>query len=92
VGAVPRHGKIEIVGGRPNKNAVVLRLSDFVIPLQGFALLQGYYLEEYGRLGGLEISSSVIRSTANHDACCEWELCLGRSPQTEAYVASLPAT
>ncbi|HEX2677891.1 MAG TPA: hypothetical protein VHM19_14660, partial [Polyangiales bacterium] len=42
-------GRIEICGGRREINAVVMRLIGFVIPIEGFVRLQGYYLEEYGK-------------------------------------------
>jgi hypothetical protein len=84
-------GRIEIAGGRAPRNAVVLRLLEFVIPVEGFVRLQGYFLEEYAHLVGLELSASVIRSTVRGDPYCEWECALGRTPATEAYVASLPA-
>jgi hypothetical protein len=83
-------GRLEIVGGRRLTNAVVMRLLDFSIPIEGFVRLQGYYLEEYGKLVGLELESSVTRSTARGQALCEWEHRLARTPATEAYVASLP--
>ena len=67
-----------------------MRLSGFVIPLEGFARLQGYYLEEYGRLVGLELKSRVVLSTARGDKFCEWEHQLAQSPATEAFVLSLP--
>ncbi|HVW29443.1 MAG TPA: hypothetical protein VHC69_28955 [Polyangiaceae bacterium] len=83
-------GRMEIVGGRTWTNCVVMRLMGFVIPIEGFVQLQGYYLEEYGRLVGLELDATVVRSTARKDPYCEWEHRLARTPQTEAYVASLP--
>jgi hypothetical protein len=83
-------GRLEIIGGRPKTNGVITRLVGFVIPIEGFVRLQGYYLEEYARLVGLELESTVTRSTAQGSAFCEWEHRLGRSPVTEAYVASLP--
>jgi hypothetical protein len=83
-------GRLTIVGGRRETNDVVMRLTEFVIPIEGFVRLQGYYLEEYGRLVGIDVSSSVTRSTANNDAFCEWEHQLAPSQATEAYVASLP--
>jgi hypothetical protein len=83
-------GRMEIAGAHPHENAVVMRLIDFVIPIEGFVLLQGYYLEEYGRMIGIEISSLVTRSTASNHPFCEWEHRLRRTPATEAYVASLP--
>jgi hypothetical protein len=83
-------GQMEIRGGRAKTNGVVMRLTGFVIPIEGFVRLQGFYLEEYGRLVGIELTSSVTRSTANGDAFCEWEHRLVRSPATDAYVAALP--
>ncbi|HMI94314.1 MAG TPA: hypothetical protein VK509_23240 [Polyangiales bacterium] len=84
-------GRLEISGGRRDINAVMMRLIGFVIPLEGFVRLQGYYLEEYGRLVGFELTSSVTRSTALGDPFCEWEHRLARTPASQAYVASLPA-
>jgi hypothetical protein len=83
-------GRMEVVAGVPDRNVVVVRLLDFVVPIEGFVRLQGYYLEEYARLVGLEVSATVIRSTARRDPHCEWEFALVRTPATEAYVASLP--
>ena len=83
-------GRLEIVGGRKATNAVVMRLTGFVIPIEGFVRLQGYFLEEYGRLVGIEVLSSVTHSTASGEPFCQWEHQLGRTPETEAYVASLP--
>jgi len=83
-------GRLDIVGGRRETNGVVMRLVGFVIPIEGFVRLQGYYLEEYGRLIGIEIASTVTRSTATGDAFCEWEHRLARTAATEAYVESLP--
>jgi len=83
-------GIMEIAGGRPATNAVLMRLSGFNIPIAGFVRLTGYYVEEYARLVGIELRCTVERSTANRDPCCEWDLRLARTPDTEAYVASLP--
>lgn len=83
-------GRMEITGGRPEANVVVMRLHGFVIPLEGFVRLQGYYLEEYARLVGIDLSSTVTRSTASNDPYCEWEHRLARTPEATAYVASLP--
>jgi hypothetical protein len=83
-------GTMEIVGGRPGTNAVLMRLSGFSIPIEGFVRLTGYYLEEYARLVGIEVTCTVERSTANRDPCCEWNYRLARTPESEAYVASLP--
>jgi hypothetical protein len=84
-------GRMEVVGGKVASNAVVMRLLDFVIPLDGFVRLQGYYLEEYGKLVGLELNSAVTRNTARGQPLCEWEHRLARTPANDAYVASLPA-
>jgi hypothetical protein len=83
-------GRVELAGGRPERNLVVLRLLDFFIPVEGFVRLQGYFLEEYARLIGFELSATVSRSTAQGDRYCEWECTLGRTPETEMYVTSLP--
>jgi hypothetical protein len=84
-------GRLEIVGGRRETNGVVMRLLGFQIPIEGFVRLQGYYLEEYGRLIGIELESSVTRSTTDGDLFCEWEHRLARTPATEAFVESLPS-
>jgi hypothetical protein len=84
-------GTVQIRGGRIATNAVVTELVGFHIPIEGFVRLQGYYVEEYGRLVGLQIESTVTRSTARGKRSCEWEYVLGRTPATESYVASLPA-
>jgi hypothetical protein len=83
-------GRLEVVAARPEANSVVMRLGGFVIPLEGFVRLQGYYLEEFGRLVGLPLTSTVTRSTARGDPFCEWEHRLPRRPETEAYIATLP--
>lgn len=83
-------GRIELVGARPERNALVMRLLGFVIPIEGFVALQGYYLEEYGRLVGIELTSCVTRSTAQGQPFCEWEYRLARTAANEAYVRSLP--
>ncbi len=83
-------GNVHVRGGRAATNAVVTELVGFHIPLDGFVRLQGYYVEEYGRLVGLQIESSVTRSTARGKASCMWEYVLGRTRATESYVASLP--
>ena len=83
-------GRLEVVSARRETMGVVMRLIGFVIPIDGFVRLQGYYLEEYGRLIGIELNSVVTKSTARGDAFCEWEHRLARTPATEAYVASLP--
>jgi hypothetical protein len=70
-------GRMEIVGGRGLTNAVIMRLLDFSIPIEGFVRL--------------ELESSVTRSTARGQALCEWEHRLAVTPATEAYVASLPS-
>jgi hypothetical protein len=84
-------GTMQILGGRVATNSLVTRLVGFYIPIDGFVLLQGYYLEEFGRMIGLELKSDVTRSTARGDPFCEWEYHLGRTPASERYVASLPA-
>ena len=84
-------GYMRILGGRRALNAVVVQLTEFVIPIAGFVELQGYFLEEYAALVGIQVASVVTRNTASGDAYCEWEYRLGRSPQTEAFVASLPS-
>lgn len=81
---------MEIVAGCVETNAVVMRLSGFVVPIEGFVRLQGCYLEEYGRLVGLKLTSVVTKSTARRDPFCEWEHQLVRESRTVAYVASLP--
>jgi hypothetical protein len=83
-------GRMQVAGRHPTTNAVVMRLIGFVIPIEGFVRLQGYYLEEYGRLVGIEVSTCVTRSTANDDPFCEWEIRLSHSPAADTYVASLP--
>jgi hypothetical protein len=40
-------GHMEIAGGVVDRNAVVLRLLGFVIPIEGFVRLQGCFVEEY---------------------------------------------
>ncbi len=84
-------GRMEVHGGRVEKNSVVSRLLGFHIPIEGFVRLQGYYLEEFGRVVGVGLESKVTRSTAKGDPFCEWEFTLERTPSTLAYVASLPA-
>jgi len=84
-------GSMEIRGGRVSTNTVVAELVGFHIPVEGFVRLQGYYLEEYGRLIGLELESKVTRSKARgQSSSYQWEYALARTPTTEAYVASLP--
>lgn len=83
-------GRLEVVGARPDSNAAVMRLLEFMIPIEGFVRLQGYYMEEYGRLVGVDVTAVVTRSTANNAPYCEWELQLPRTPTLEAYVMSLP--
>jgi hypothetical protein len=84
-------GTMQILGARAKTNTVVMRLVGFHIPIDGFVQLQGYYMEEFGRMIGLELESNVTRSTARGEPFCEWEHHLGRTPTSEAYVASLPA-
>jgi hypothetical protein len=83
-------GTMQLRGGRVRTNTVVAELLGFHVPLEGFVRLQGYYLEEFGRLIGIEIESKVTRSTARGKESCEWEYVLGRTEATEAFVASLP--
>jgi hypothetical protein len=83
-------GTMQICGGHVKSNSVVMRLVGFHIPLDGFVRLQGYYLEEFGHLIGIEFESHVTMSTARGDPCCEWEHTLARTPSSGAYVASLP--
>ena len=83
-------GKMEIVGARPVTNSLYMRLTGFVIPIEGFVRLQAYYVEEYGRLVGLDLTSRVTRSTARGDPYCEWEHQLAHNPEAEAFLASLP--
>jgi hypothetical protein len=84
-------GAMRIEGRRDRTRHVVMRLDDFHIPVDGFVRLQGYYLEEYGRLVGVELESRVTKSTARGDPYCEWEHALAPTPAAEAYVASLTA-
>jgi hypothetical protein len=83
-------GRMEVVGARPEANAVIMRLLGFTIPIEGFVRLQGYYLEEYARLIGINMVSRVTKSTASGASFCEWQHQLARSPATEAYIATLP--
>ncbi len=83
-------GTMQVLGGRPRTNAVIVQLLNFHIPVDGFVRLQGYYLEEFGRLIGIALESKVTRSTARGQPHCEWEYTLERTPASEAYVASLP--
>jgi hypothetical protein len=83
-------GRMEVIGAHPESNTVVMRLSGFTIPIEGFVRLQGYYLEEYAQLIGISMVSRVTKSTASGAAFCEWQHQLARSPATEAFVASLP--
>jgi hypothetical protein len=83
-------GRMEVVGARPEANAVIMRLLGFTIPIEGFVRLQGYYLEEYARLIGINMVSKVTKSTASGASFCEWQHQLARSPVTEAYIATLP--
>lgn len=83
-------GTLEICGGSVTTNSVFMRLVAFHVPIDGFVRLQGFYLEEFGRLIGLELESKVTASTARGDRFREWEYLLARTPATEAYVTSLP--
>lgn len=82
-------GRLEVMGGSREKNSVRTRLTGLAIPIEGFVRSLGYYLEKYGRIVGIKAESTVLRSTAKGDAYCEWEVRLGRTPATEAYVAAL---
>jgi hypothetical protein len=83
-------GTMRLSGGRPRTNSVVMQLVGFHIPIEGFVRLQGYYLEEFGKLVGVELESTVTKSTAKGSSYCEWEHKLARTPASEAFVASLP--
>lgn len=83
-------GRLEANSRQTLDDVVLMRLLGFVIPIENFDRLQGYYLEEYGRLVGFELSSSVTRSTVRGDPFCEWEHRLTRTPAAQAYVGSLP--
>jgi hypothetical protein len=83
-------GTMRICGGRLDTNEVLMQLVDFHIPIDGFVRLQGYYLEEFGHLVGVELESKVTQSTALGDRMCEWVHTLARTPASEAYVATLP--
>lgn len=83
-------GTMRICGRRNLTGAVVMQLTGFHIPLDGFVWLQGYYLEELGRVVGVELSSRVTRSTARGSLYCEWEHLLSRTPESDSYIASLP--
>jgi hypothetical protein len=83
-------GTMQVVGGRARTNSVVVQLVGFIIPVDGFVRLQGYYLEEFGRVLGIALESKVTKSTARGQPLCEWEYILERTPPSEAYVASLP--
>ncbi len=83
-------GTMQPVGGRARTNSVFVQLTGFHIPIEGFVRLQGYYLEEFARLTGVELTSKVTRSTARGHEHCEWEYLLERTPASETFVASLP--
>ncbi len=83
-------GTMQVVGGRARSNSVVVQLVGFTIPIEGFVRLQGYYLEEFGRVLGITLESKVTKSTARGQPLCEWEYVIERNPISEAYVASLP--
>ncbi len=83
-------GSIQLYGGRIRTNSAFVKLTGLHIPIDGFVRLQGYYLEEFGRLGGVELTSKVLRSTARGHEECQWEYGLARTPASEAFVASLP--
>lgn len=82
-------GTMRIAGWRPMTERVVMQLTGFNIPLEGFVRLQGYYLEELGRVVGVAVESTVTRSTARGHKHCEWELELAPTPASAAYIASL---
>jgi hypothetical protein len=83
-------GSMQIAGGRVRTNTVVVQLTGFNIPVEGFVRLQGYYLEEFGRILGIELESKVTKSTARGQPLCEWDYTLARTQTSEAFVASLP--
>jgi hypothetical protein len=83
-------GSLQIRAGRAISNSLFMRLVGFHIPIEGFVRLQGYYIEEFGRLVGLKLESKVRHSTASGDPLCEWEILMERTPGSEAYIASLP--
>lgn len=83
-------GKIELRGARVKTNSVVSILKGFSIPIDGYVRLNAAYTEEYGRLIGIDIKGKVLRSTARGDPFCEWEYTIGRTPASEAFIASLP--
>jgi hypothetical protein len=83
-------GTMRISGGRVRTNSVFMQLVGFQIPIEGFVRLQGYYLEEFGKLVGIDLESTVTKSTTRGSSYCEWEHTLYRTPASEAYVASLP--
>jgi hypothetical protein len=82
-------GTMRISGGRPRTSSIFMQLTGFHIPLEGFVRLQGYYLEELGALVGVQLESTVTKSTARGSTYCEWEHTLAPTPESEAYVASL---
>ena len=83
-------GTMQVMGGRVRTNSVIVQLVGFTIPIDGFVRLQGYYLEEFGRVLGIGVESKVTKSTARGQPLCEWEYVVERTPTSEAYVASLP--
>jgi hypothetical protein len=83
-------GTMRIVGKRAKTRCVVMQLAGFHIPIEGFVRLQGYYLEEFGKVVGVELASTVTRSTARGSAYCEWEHALDATHASETYLASLP--
>jgi len=83
-------GTMRISGGRARTNSIFMQLTGFHIPIDGFVRLQGYYLEELGALVGVTLVSTVTKSTARGNTYCEWEHALAPTPESEAYVASLP--
>lgn len=84
-------GTMEVRGGRVKDNSIVIRLTGFHIPLEGFVRAQVTYLTELASLAGIRMSrGQVLRSTAQGEPFCEWALFFERSPESEAYVQSLP--
>ncbi|MGH7438764.1 MAG: hypothetical protein ACRENE_24005 [Polyangiaceae bacterium] len=82
-------GTMQITGWRTTTERVVMQLVGFAIPMEGFVRLQGYYLEELGRVVGVAVESTVTRSTARGHRYCEWELDLAPTPASQAYIGTL---
>jgi len=83
-------GQMVVVGGRARAHSVYVQLTGLHIPIDGFVRLQGYYLEEFGALLGLKLTSKVTKATSRGHSLCEWEYNLPATPACEAYIASLP--